>query len=195
MGDERDLRSAPVPPLRADDHVRGRGRRAARGRLRRLHVPALRLVARSACAAAPVRRRLPPLRAARPPPARASPLAHAAEAAARQGAFWALHDALYADQGRLDDPHLWARVRARSASTSSASRPTAATRDVAERVARDVREALRAGADGDARRVVTAEDAPDRARYDGASSEYEKYDDMRPADRRAGQERRSTYEQ
>ena len=35
-------------------------------------------------------------------------LAQAAEAAARQGAFWAFHDALYADQGRIDDPHLWA---------------------------------------------------------------------------------------
>jgi protein-disulfide isomerase len=39
---------------------------------------------------------------------------HAAtEAAARQGeeAFWAFWDAIYADQGRLDDPHLWERAR------------------------------------------------------------------------------------
>ena len=43
---------------------------------------------------------------------RAVALAQAAEAAARQGAFWAFHDALYADQGRLDDPHLWARCEA-----------------------------------------------------------------------------------
>jgi protein-disulfide isomerase len=34
----------------------------------------------------------------------------AAEAAARQGAFWPMHDALYADQGRLDDPFLWRRA-------------------------------------------------------------------------------------
>ena len=41
---------------------------------------------------------------------RASPAAQAAEAAAAQGAFWPMHDALYADQGRLEDPHLWARA-------------------------------------------------------------------------------------
>ena len=37
-------------------------------------------------------------------------LAAAAEAAARQGAFWPFHDALVGDQGHLDDPHLWARA-------------------------------------------------------------------------------------
>jgi protein-disulfide isomerase len=41
---------------------------------------------------------------------RARVLAAAAEAAALQGAFWEFHDSLYADQGRLDDPHLWDRV-------------------------------------------------------------------------------------
>jgi protein-disulfide isomerase len=35
-------------------------------------------------------------------------LARAAEAAAAQGAFWAFADARFADQGRNDDPHLWA---------------------------------------------------------------------------------------
>jgi protein-disulfide isomerase len=39
---------------------------------------------------------------------RAVALACAAEAAARQDAFWAFHDAVYADQGRIDEPHLWA---------------------------------------------------------------------------------------
>ena len=43
---------------------------------------------------------------------RAWPAAQAAQAAARQGAFWSMHDALYADQGRLEDPHLWARAEA-----------------------------------------------------------------------------------
>ena len=43
---------------------------------------------------------------------RARRLAHAAEAAGGQGAFWAMHDSLFGDQGRLDDPHLWERVRA-----------------------------------------------------------------------------------
>jgi protein-disulfide isomerase len=48
-----------------------------------------------------------PVRAAHP---RAQAAACAAEAAALQGAFWAMHDALFADQGRLEDPHLWARA-------------------------------------------------------------------------------------
>jgi protein-disulfide isomerase len=39
---------------------------------------------------------------------RAQALAAAAEAAALQDAFWAFHDAVYADQGHIDDPHLWA---------------------------------------------------------------------------------------
>jgi protein-disulfide isomerase len=43
---------------------------------------------------------------------RALAAACAAEAADRQGAFWAMHDALFADQGRLEDPHLWARAEA-----------------------------------------------------------------------------------
>jgi protein-disulfide isomerase len=48
-----------------------------------------------------------PVRASHP---RAQPAAHAAEAAAAQGAFWPMHDALFDDQGRLEDPHLWARA-------------------------------------------------------------------------------------
>ena len=72
-------------------------------------------------------------------------LAQAAEAAARQGAFWAFHDALYADQGHIDDPHLWARCAALGLDVD---RFQADRRDpaIAERVRRDVREALRAGA-------------------------------------------------
>ena len=48
-----------------------------------------------------------PIRSSHP---RAHAAAHAAEAAAEQGAFWAMHDALFDDQGRLEDPHLWARA-------------------------------------------------------------------------------------
>ena len=43
---------------------------------------------------------------------RALPAASAAEAARLQGAFWPMHDALFADQGRLEDPHLWERAEA-----------------------------------------------------------------------------------
>jgi protein-disulfide isomerase len=72
-------------------------------------------------------------------------LAHAAEAAALQDAFWAMHDALFADQGRLDDPHLWDRVRRLGLDLDrfEADRRSAA---VAERVHLDVRDAMRAGA-------------------------------------------------
>ena len=76
---------------------------------------------------------------------RAVALAQAAEAAARQGAFWAFHDALYADQGRIDDPHLWAHCETLGLDLDrfQADRRDAA---IAERVRRDVRDALRAGA-------------------------------------------------
>jgi protein-disulfide isomerase len=76
---------------------------------------------------------------------RAPALAAAAEAAARQGAFWPMHDALYADQGRQDDPHLWAlaeRLGLVVARFDADRRGDAA----ASRVERDTREALRAGA-------------------------------------------------
>jgi protein-disulfide isomerase len=71
-------------------------------------------------------------------------LAHAAEAAALQGAFWELHDSLYADQGRLDDPHLWERARRLGLDLDrfEADRRSDA---VAERVERDFRHGIRAG--------------------------------------------------
>ena len=70
------------------------------------------------CAALDARLAAAPLRVAfRHFPVRAShPRAHAAacaaEAAALQGAFWPMHDALFADQARLEDPHLWTRAEA-----------------------------------------------------------------------------------
>ena len=103
-----ELTSAPVPALAPDDHVRG-----PEG------APLVIVYSDFACpfcAVAHERMRDLPLRIAyrhfvlktkRP---RAIPLARAAEAAALQGAFWPMHDALFADQGRLEDPHLWARA-------------------------------------------------------------------------------------
>jgi protein-disulfide isomerase len=41
---------------------------------------------------------------------RAPALHAAAEAAGAQGRFWEMVDSLYADRGRVDDPHLWERV-------------------------------------------------------------------------------------
>ena len=49
-----------------------------------------------------------PVRSSHP---RAWAAACAAEAAALQGRFWEMHDLLFADQGRLEDPHLWERAR------------------------------------------------------------------------------------
>ena len=41
---------------------------------------------------------------------RAPALHAAAEAAGAQGAFWEMCDSLFADRGRVDDPHLWERA-------------------------------------------------------------------------------------
>ncbi len=138
-----DLRSAAVPGPRPDDHLRGPD-----------GAPVLLFYADFACpkcALAHERLRSEPVRvvfrhfALKAKHPRAVALAIAAEAAAAQGAFWAFADALYADQGRLDDPHLWAHCRAleldleRFEVDRRAPVPT-------QRVARDVREALRGGA-------------------------------------------------
>ncbi len=42
---------------------------------------------------------------------RAPTLHAAAEAAGRQGRFFEMVDSLYAERGRIDDPHLWERAR------------------------------------------------------------------------------------
>jgi protein-disulfide isomerase len=49
-----------------------------------------------------------PVRSSHP---RAWAAACAAEAAARQERFWEMHDLLFADQARLEDPHLWRRAQ------------------------------------------------------------------------------------
>lgn len=75
---------------------------------------------------------------------RARALAHAAEAAGRQGAFWAMHDSLLEDQAHLDDPHLW--VRAERLGLDLDRFEVDRRRDqVAERVERDFRSGIRAG--------------------------------------------------
>jgi protein-disulfide isomerase len=140
-----DLRSAPVPALREDDHVRGP--EAA---------PLIVFYADFACprcAVAHERLRAAPVRVAfrhfalKAKHERAVPLARAAEAAALQGAFWDLCDSLYADQGRVDDPHLWARAEAMGLDVGRFEADRRSP-EVAERVERDVHDALRAGATG-----------------------------------------------
>ena len=82
-----------------------------------------------------------PVRASHP---RAQAAALAAEAAGLQGAFWPFHDALFADQGRLEDPHLWARAQRLGLDLA---RFEADRRDeaVAARVIADFRGGVRAG--------------------------------------------------
>jgi protein-disulfide isomerase len=75
---------------------------------------------------------------------RARVLAHAAEAAALQGAFWEMHDSLFGDQGRLDDPHLWARAEAFGLDLDRFESDRR-SESVAERVERDFRAGVRAG--------------------------------------------------
>jgi protein-disulfide isomerase len=76
---------------------------------------------------------------------RARVLAQAAEAAALQGRFWELHDSLYADQGRLDPPHLWDRAE-RLGLDLDRFEGDRRGEEAARRVKRDVHDALRAGA-------------------------------------------------
>jgi protein-disulfide isomerase len=103
-----DLRSAPLPPLSDEDHVRGEAGAPL------VIVYADFTCPRCALAAARLSGR--PLRVAfrhfalRSKDRRAVPLALAAEAASEQGRFWEMHDAIFADPGRLDDPHLWQRA-------------------------------------------------------------------------------------
>jgi protein-disulfide isomerase len=137
-----DLRSAPVPPVGPGDRARG----PEDGRL----VVVYGDYECPFCAAVEVRiRGLPlrvvfrhfPIRSSHP---RAAAAAHAAEAAAAQGAFWPMHDALFADQGRLEDPHLWVRAERLGLDLErfEADRRSEA---VAERVREQFRGGVRAG--------------------------------------------------
>lgn len=137
-----DLTTAPLPPLRSDDHVRGPE-----------HAPLVVVYGDYECpfcAALELRLRELPIRVAfrhfpvRGSHPRAFPAACAAEAAARQQAFWPMHDALFADQGRLEDPHLWARAERLGLDLA---RFDSDRRDpgVAERITGDFRGGVRAG--------------------------------------------------
>jgi protein-disulfide isomerase len=82
-----------------------------------------------------------PIRASHP---RAQAAALAAEAAAGQGAFWPMHDALFEDQGRLEDPHLWARAERLGLDVERFDADRRSDR-VAERVRADFHGGVRAG--------------------------------------------------
>ena len=137
-----ELGSAPVPEPGADDHVRG----PADAPLvieyadfecpfcAALHERLSALVLRTVFRHFPVRSSHP----------RAWAAACAAEAAGLQGRFWEMHDLLFADQGRLDDPHLWSRA---SSLGLELDRFDADRRkhEVLDRVRRDFHSGVRAG--------------------------------------------------
>ena len=137
---EGDLGSRPLPAPADDDHARGHGTLLVEyADLECPYCARANLLLRDL----PIRRifRHFPVSSKHP---RARVLAHAAEAAARQGAFWPMHDSLMDDQGRLEDPHLWERCRVLGLDLDrfEADRRSQA---VAERVERDFRSGIRAG--------------------------------------------------
>jgi protein-disulfide isomerase len=138
----RELGSAPLPPLRRGDHVRGPA-----------DAPLVVVYADFACPYCAVvheHLRDRPLRVAfrhfpvRSKHPRAWAAACAAEAAGRQGAFWPMHDALFSDQGRLEDPHLWGRAERLGLDLDRFEADRRAP-DVAERVKNDFTGGIRAG--------------------------------------------------
>jgi protein-disulfide isomerase len=138
-----DLTSAPIPAVSDGDHVRGDRRDPelvvvyADFSCPRCAVAAIAL----RDAGTPTAFRHFALKSRHP---RAVALAHAAEAAALQDAFWPFHDSLFTDQGRIDDPHLWARCERLGLDLDRFEADRRAE-PVARRVARDLREGLRAG--------------------------------------------------
>jgi protein-disulfide isomerase len=138
-----DLRSAVVPPVGRDDHVRGEGEElivyadlgcphcaAAWERIGGVHA---KIVFRHF----PVASKHP----------RSPSLHAAAEAAGNQDAFFEMVDSLYADRGRVDDPHLWERAERLRLDLDrfNAERRSEAA---AERVQRDFESGIRAGVSG-----------------------------------------------
>lgn len=136
------LGSAPLVPPHGGDHVRGPADgqlvvayadyecpycAAVEGRLNGL---AVRLVFRHF----PVRGKHP----------RAWAAAAAAEAAALQDCFWDMHEALFADQGRLEDPHLWQRAERLGLDVARFELDRRSDAVIA-RITRDFRDGVRAG--------------------------------------------------
>ena len=135
-----ELGSAPVPAPSLQEHRRGSGPLTivyadfecpyCAALERRLRLLAVEVVFRHF-----------PVRSSHP---RAWPAACAAEAAGLQGGFWDMHDLLFDDQARLEDPHLWDRARRLGLDLErfDADRRSDAVRD---RVKADFRSGVRAG--------------------------------------------------
>src|SRR5215203_220399 len=139
-----DLSSAPIPPLKREDHVRGEGEEGL--------VVYLDLGCPRCAGAWQELREQPGWLCFRHFPVASrhprSPALHAAaEAAGVQGAFFAMVDSLYEDRGRVDDPHLWERAERLGLDLQrfNADRRSDAVR---ERIERDFVSGIRAGVPG-----------------------------------------------
>mgnify|MGYP005813661667 CR=1 FL=1 len=135
-----DLTSAPIPRLGPDDHLRGEGELLiVYADLACPHCAA----AWAEIAARPNRVAFRHFPVASKHP-RAPALHAAAEAAGRQGSFFAMVDSLYADHAHVDDPHLWQRVEELGLDLErfEADRRSEA---VAARVRHDFQSGIRAG--------------------------------------------------
>jgi protein-disulfide isomerase len=136
------LGSAPLPEPSPEDHVRGPGDAPllieyadfecphCAGLKRKLEGARVKLLFRHF-----------PVRSSHP---RAWPAACAAEAAAIQGRFWEMHDLLFADQGRLEDPHLWRRAEELGLDIER-FQADRRSEEVVQRVRRDFSSGVRAG--------------------------------------------------
>ncbi len=136
------LRSAPVPAVMADDHVRGAADAPLVIEYADFECPYCAAVGLD-LATLRLRRvfRHFPVRSSHP---RAWAAACAAEAAALQGRFWDMHDVLFADQARLEDPHLWDRALKLELDLDRFERDRRSDA-VASRVRRDFESGVRAG--------------------------------------------------
>ncbi|HEY5941236.1 MAG TPA: DsbA family protein [Solirubrobacterales bacterium] len=139
-----DLGSAPIPAVGPDDHLAGTGEEGlivyadlgcprCAGAWQRLRERPGRLVFRHFSVASKHPR---------------SPALHAAaEAAGRQGHFYAMVDSLYADRGRVDDPHLWERAEGFGLELDRFEADRRSERAEA-RIKRDFQSGIRAGVAG-----------------------------------------------
>jgi protein-disulfide isomerase len=138
-----DLGSAPVPAVAPDDHLRGEGE----------DLVVYADLGCPHCAAAWEQVRALPARIAfRHFPVASkhsrSPALHAAaEAAGRQDAFFEFVDSLFAERGRVDDPHLWERAERLGLDLERFEADRRST-TAAERVKRDFQSGIRAGVVG-----------------------------------------------
>jgi protein-disulfide isomerase len=137
-----DLSSAPLPAVTADDHARGEADAPLVIVYADFTCPHCALAA-TRLAGLPIRHVFRHFALTTKHP-RSVALAHAAEAAARQGVFWQMHDSLFADRGRQHDPHLWERIREWGLDVERFESDRR-SEEVAARVSEQVRGGLRAG--------------------------------------------------